>query len=180
MSSQPEASTASAGQHAHTEFGGVMYLLWLIEPSGVLDAVTNESPFALRGLRWALRQMALQLLPLEEDDPILNVFAGLPPLQSPQQALVDAPITRAEAADIAVLTNRLVALLRERLREPTLVRERVLDMVCRHSADIHFAPGWIELHFKLNAASIAIRRSGLDRDPGWLSWLGAVVRFAYV
>lgn len=145
----------------------------------MLQAVDGENPLASRGLRWTLKQMALQLLPLGLDDPVLWAFAGLAPPG------VDAPLNEdedpvpAEAAEIAVLTNRLLTHLRDRLDEPALPRERLLDVVCRRDADIFFDPGWIELRFKAEAASTAIRRSGLDRDPGWLPWLGTVVKFAY-
>jgi hypothetical protein len=26
---------------------------------------------------------------------------------------------------------------------------------------------------------VEVRRAGLDLDPGWIPWLGAVVRFVY-
>jgi hypothetical protein len=32
----------------------------------------------------------------------------------------------------------------------------------------------------LNTVDIDIRRAGLDIDPGWIGWLGSVVRFCYV
>src|SRR5205823_4110043 len=41
-------------------------------------------------------------------------------------------------------------------------------------------PGWIELRLATEEISVELRRAGLDLDPGWLPWLGAVVRFAYV
>jgi hypothetical protein len=37
----------------------------------------------------------------------------------------------------------------------------------------------IDLHFRLNDASLAVRRVGLDLDPGWLPWLGKIVSFHY-
>ena len=40
-------------------------------------------------------------------------------------------------------------------------------------------PGWIELHLPLSSVETPIRRLGLDLDPGWLPWLGCVVRIIY-
>ncbi|WP_341644924.1 hypothetical protein [Thauera sp. SDU_THAU2] len=37
----------------------------------------------------------------------------------------------------------------------------------------------VDLHLRLADASLDIRRAGLDIDPGWLPWLGCVVRFHY-
>jgi hypothetical protein len=169
----------SSRLHAHTRFGGLMYLLWLVEPAGVLEAVGGDRPLAQRGLRWVLRQIALQLASLEAEDAVLDAFTGTIP-DSREKVAHDEPPTPSEAADIAVLTNSMVAFMRERLLEPAQPRERLLDTLCRRHADIQFESGWIELHFRLDAASIAIRRSGLDRDPGWIPWLGTVVKFAYV
>ena len=40
-------------------------------------------------------------------------------------------------------------------------------------------PGWIEVHLPLDAVDLVVRRAGLDADPGWVGWLGTVVRFVY-
>ena len=41
------------------------------------------------------------------------------------------------------------------------------------------SPGWLEVRLPLSAVDLTIRRAGLDIDPGWLPWLGAVVRYVY-
>jgi hypothetical protein len=40
-------------------------------------------------------------------------------------------------------------------------------------------PGWLEIHFSLDDVATDLRRAGLDLDPGFLPWLGVVVRFVY-
>jgi len=40
--------------------------------------------------------------------------------------------------------------------------------------------GWIDIEMPLGSVDIDIRRAGLDIDPGWIGWLGSVVRFRYV
>jgi hypothetical protein len=37
----------------------------------------------------------------------------------------------------------------------------------------------VEVHMRLDDANVDIRRTGLDLDPGWLPWLGRVIRFHY-
>ena len=54
-----------------------------------------------------------------------------------------------------------------------------LDAVCQRSGRLRFEPGWVELHLPLDGVHTAIRRLGLDLDPGWLPWLGCVVRICY-
>lgn len=53
-------------------------------------------------------------------------------------------------------------------------------------ADIARRPGWlagegegIDVRFPLDAADIRLRRHALDVDPGWVGWLGRVVRYRY-
>jgi hypothetical protein len=37
----------------------------------------------------------------------------------------------------------------------------------------------LDLHFRLASVRVDVRRAGLDVDPGWVPWLGRVVRFHY-
>ena len=54
-----------------------------------------------------------------------------------------------------------------------------IETVCRRGGRLRFEAGWIELHLPLNQVDTAIRRLGLDLDPGWLPWLGCVLRIIY-
>ena len=56
----------------------------------------------------------------------------------------------------------------------------LLLSVCRRHAVIHADPGWIDVDLRLDEVSVDVRRAGLDLDPGYLPWLGCVVRFRYV
>ena len=40
-------------------------------------------------------------------------------------------------------------------------------------------PTQVDVHFRLADADLAVRRVGLDSDPGWLPWLGRVLRWHY-
>jgi len=44
---------------------------------------------------------------------------------------------------------------------------------------VEAAPGWIDVLLDLDELSVEVRRAGLDLDPGYLPWLGCVVRFRY-
>ncbi|MFB7051944.1 hypothetical protein ACWF95_07180 [Streptomyces vinaceus] len=52
--------------------------------------------------------------------------------------------------------------------------------VARRPGRITAETGWIEVELALADTDLAVRRAGLDLDPGWLGWLGAVVRYRYV
>jgi hypothetical protein len=57
--------------------------------------------------------------------------------------------------------------------------EELLDKVCRRRARVLADPGWIEIHFSLDDVETTLRRARLDLDPGFVPWLGVVLRFVY-
>lgn len=54
-----------------------------------------------------------------------------------------------------------------------------LAWLVERDAQVIASPGWIELVFSLDGVSLALRRAGLDLDPGWVPWLGVVIRYRY-
>jgi hypothetical protein len=50
----------------------------------------------------------------------------------------------------------------------------------RRGATMVLAPGTIEVSFSLDDVDLRVRRAGLDLDPGFVWWLGSVVRFHYL
>ena len=52
-------------------------------------------------------------------------------------------------------------------------------LLCCQRARIHIRAGQLDTHFKLDDHPIAIRLSGLDRDPGWMPSVGCDIRFFY-
>jgi hypothetical protein len=162
---------AAVTRRALTRFGGLLFLLKLVEelelPGEIMVSI------AQRPFRWALHQLALTLVPAAPDDPATLAFAGLlpdaiPPIRD------EAPPTDAELEIIASFVERIQAALKERLDE-----NQPIAFVCHRQAEILADPGWIEVRLSLNDVSTAIRRAGLDLDPGYLPWLGVVLRFVY-
>ena len=46
-------------------------------------------------------------------------------------------------------------------------------------ARLSLTPTHADVFFDLNGVSLAVRRAGLDLDPGWVPWFGRVVGFHY-
>jgi hypothetical protein len=79
------------------------------------------------------------------------------------------------------------------LSEPALIlslqiaaRARARDITGQPLRELLHRPGWIaadrthlEVTMPAGAISLAIRRAGLDVDPGWCSWLARVVAICY-
>jgi len=137
------------------------------------------------GLRPVLHELGRQLLaravpdaePAAVHDPALLAFCGLSPGSEPPRP----PDLRARER-VGTVADSVVAALRERLPGPASSHSDsvLLLSVCRRHAVIQADPGWIDVDLRLDEVSVDVRRAGLDLDPGYLPWLGCVVRFRYV
>ena len=171
--SAPEAEAEARAERHLTRWGGLLFLL------SVLDELELPAELAAapRPLAWTLHLLALALVPLETDDPAALAFAGLAPEAEPP-TLAEPPEEH-ELRAASALAARLADELADRLGEPDVPAAELLEFVCARRGEIVFEPGWIELRLPLEEVSVELRRAGLDLDPGWLPWLGAVLRFVY-
>jgi len=51
--------------------------------------------------------------------------------------------------------------------------------ICARRAEVVAELGWIDVLLDIEDVSLDVRRAGLDLDPGWVPWLGVVLRFIY-
>jgi hypothetical protein len=163
-------------ESGRTEWGGLMLLLNVLEPAGVLGP--GGLPSLGRTLRWCLHRLALALAPVGADDPAALAFAGLSPA-APPPSLDAPPPSAAEDELTTVLRGRVAARLRRALDAGDESPDAVLARICHRPALIVADPGWIEVHYPLAVVSTEVRRAGLDLDPDWLPWLGVVVKLRY-
>ncbi|MEW5928565.1 MAG: hypothetical protein AB1941_13940 [Gemmatimonadota bacterium] len=180
---EPEADPMLAMRTAgETRWGGLLFLLHVVGELGIPEEVATSDVLAARSLRWVLLHVARALLGLDERDPAALAFAGLGPDRDPPTR-GEEPATDAEMDGVDTLARRLEARLFERLRgEPAPDRRAasaLLRETARRTATVEADPGWIDARLSLDEVSIDVRRAGLDLDPGWLAWLGVVVRFVY-
>lgn len=57
-------------------------------------------------------------------------------------------------------------------------RRRTHDLV-RRPGKFALGEHRIDIHFPLDAADLRLRRPALDRDPGWVAWMGLSVRYHF-
>jgi hypothetical protein len=163
-----------------SSWGGLLYLLNSAADAG-LPGVLDEPPFLARPAPWVMRRIGLALVPLEPDDPALLAFAGMSEWE------LQPPPDDAERLAIAACARRWAAVTVRRLRpggaasaQPTEPSDaEVVLGIARRVAVIAQEPGWVEVRLRLDEVDLAVRRAGLDIDPGWVWWLGHVVRFRY-
>jgi len=153
--------------------GGVLFLVRVVtDLELVAETGSPGAPLADRPFLWIVSSLAVRLTAASPGDPAIRALAG-----SPAQDAVAGPPTDVEDAALTDLTERVEAWLRLQLR---LGAGDDLDWLWRRRATIVAEPGWIEATFAFDDVDTRVRLAGLDLDPGFVWWLGAVVRFRYV
>jgi hypothetical protein len=160
-----------------TASGGVLFLLWLVAELELPDRFADDPAFGAHPVHWWLYQLALAAAGVAPDDPAALAFAGQPPGSVP--ASLWDPAAPADLAQIAELVDRSGLALAARLDRDAAEAPALLTWICDRPARIVADPGWIEAEFDLARVDTGLRRVGLDLDPGYLPWLGVVLRFRY-
>ncbi|QUQ63888.1 hypothetical protein [Kutzneria sp. CA-103260] len=157
-----------------TAWAGLPFFLAMAEEAGIPELLADDPVLAGRPLRWIMHALAQRLVPLSEDDPAAFVLAGL----HPSEPLPDekAP-TEKEMRSLREHAARWSKVVAHRLgREDEM--PATLELAQRHGV-VEGEPGLLEVVLRLDEVDIEVRRAGLDIDPGWLPWLGAIVRYRY-
>lgn len=185
------AGTAARPEGAFTAWAGAPFLLSTAQAAGLPGRVLGDVTFAGRTVRWVVHAAGLRLLPAAAADPALLALAGVAAADG--AALISAdPPTAAEQEGIDDLARDWAAVTAARFLAAQLASERaelaapastkpaeVIARIARRNGRITGNRGWIELHLPLAEVDIAVRRAGFDIDPGWVPWLGTVVRYVY-
>ena len=169
---------ADPRRRARTDFGGLLFLVGLAGDLGIPPRLLDRSRESGRSVRWLLHPLALRLVPAGSDDPAALAFAGLRPDAMPPDAETDPPAA-AEDGYLRGLVAELAAALEVRLGLVPEAGGDPVGFVCRRWAEVVADPGWFEVRLPLAGVSTDVRRAGLDLDPGYVPWLGVVLKFVY-
>lgn len=171
-------SSGPVAQVAQTEWGGLLFLLSLAPAVGLPHVVIADAGLGSRSLRWVLQAVAVRLLPLSEDDPALAAFAGLGPA-APSPWFTGSASTAVERQSVRRLGDRWARAVTEALGCPDADAAATVRAMSSRRGSVVFRPGWIEVVLALDEVDVEVRVAGLDLDPGWVPWLGCVLRFRY-
>lgn len=176
-----DRTTIEGAAGTATVWGGLPFLLNTAAAAGLPGRIDDDPRLAARARRWSLHHLALGLVPVAEQDPAALAMAGLTPDSAPPAGpLPDEAEHQAlheHTAHWATVTEHLL-----RSCQPARDTGPVPTVwgLARRRGRVVADPGWLEIQLELDEVDMAVRRAGLDLDPGWLAWLGTVVVFRYV
>lgn len=170
------AVEADGPSGAMTLWGGLLFLLATAEAARVPDLLLEDPRLVSRSVRWVMHGVAQLLVPIAGEDAAALAFAGLPPDAEPPSG---DPASVTEASALAEGAARWTAATAQRLGTPDSDAPEAVLNVARRRAEIVAERGWVDVHLDLDDVDVDVRRAGLDIDPGWVPWLGVVVRFLY-
>lgn len=177
-----------------TLWAGLPFLLATADDAGIPDLLLADPALAGQPLHWILHRLGQLLVPAAPDDPAVMAFAGLPPGAEPPARLgapdnpahggdpEDGAAAAAGAGERAALAGhatRWATATAARLRRAHLEPFGVVAELAARRGTVLAQNGWIEVHLGLADVDVDVRRAGLDIDPGWIPWLGTVVRYVY-
>lgn len=175
----PPPALPTARERLPTEWGGLLFLLALIPGTHCLDRLQQldeELDLPADALPRLLRQVGQVQLGVPASDAALRAFCGG---WQPHASWLDEHGRLLLPEPLALLAGQTGAELQQLLLQRLPDGEPDLVTLCRRPGMLQLEAGWIELHLPLQSADTRLRRAALDLDPGWLAWLGCVVRFTY-
>lgn len=172
----PPLPQVGASKRLATEYGGLLFLLNLLVPAGLTELLADDGPLADCPLRVALDWLAREELGVPEHDAAIAAFCGVTPVAL-RRLRANAMSTPQQASALGDLALRLRELLAERLRRHDA--DMALNWLLARRGEIRFEPAWITLFLPMDTVDTSVRRAALDLDPGYLPWLGTVMRFSY-
>jgi hypothetical protein len=160
-----------------TEYAGLLFLLNLAVDAAMPDALLNDR--SLDGIAPAvlLARTAMALAPIEPDDPVVFAFAGVDPHRVLHRW--NRPLPEPVMERIGVHASKWAAAAARLLGRQDEDSLSVMTEISARRGRIAREPGWMDVHLNLDDVDVDVRRAGLDLDPGWVPWLGSVVRFRY-
>jgi len=158
-----------------TSWAGLPFFLATAEQAGLPAELLDDEVLAGQPLSWLVYQLGRLLVPaIDPLDPALFALAGQLPAPVPP-----AEPSPTESGRLVEHAARWAELTAARLDRSDELAQAVAEDLAARPGRVVGQLGWIEIHLSLNDVRLDVRRAGLDLDPGWLRWLGAVVSFVY-
>ncbi|MGB8168080.1 MAG: hypothetical protein WCF18_11355 [Chthoniobacteraceae bacterium] len=178
---KPEIAVAPAGDF--TAFAGLLFLVPVLEKLGFADFLATHPVLLESGFSVELLHFVAVRLGMAPSDPLaLALGEGDPSTPVPTEWKLPSPARQILAWPLP----------RASLDSPLVAWATAMRRWCRRRARVGLAslvcrPGYVaasrtqlDVSFDLAGTDLRVRRCALDVDPGWVPWLGRVVRFHYL
>ncbi len=169
-------------QEEPSAFAGLLFLLPILQRLGLEEALVAQPALIEAGFPARLLRFIGERAGLPNDDPLALAFDGFDPvapwpvtweMPAPAQAELASPKPRGRLNSPLLAWHTAVRRWSRRH-----ARMGLIALICRPGA-VALSHTQIEISFPLADVDIRLRRLALDVDPGWVPWLGKVVRFHY-
>jgi hypothetical protein len=170
---------------ARSPHAGLLLVVPLLARLGFSEYLRQHPQLLHQGFPYGLLAFIGQRAGLAIDDPLAVVFEseseplsgdgpGVLGMPEPARDVLSVPPPRLaiDSPYVAWLTT-VRRFCRRQLRMGLLT-------LIRRPGRVHVSRTHLEGQFELTTADVRIRRQALDIDPGWVPWLGRVVRYHYV
>ena len=157
-----------------TVWAGLLFFLNTAAAADIPRAILDDAVLADRPLSHALSALAQCLIPAGADDPAILALSG----RLPDPDVIDA-FSEAEGDRIAQHAARWMSVTADRIDDSSHEPADICRRIALRRGIIDVEPGWIDVRLDLSDVDVDVRIAGLDIDPGWVPWLGTVVRFSY-
>jgi len=158
--------------NAFTAFGGFLMVVNALEALGFSAWLEKQPPAVARHFGRALLARLAARLRMPGDDPHAPLFHLD---DEAQRALATGRCDDGLGVDEAAWQWRCI--LARALRQHA--RLGIARLAFR-PAGLSITPTHVDIVMPLAEADLAVRCVGLDRDPGWVAWLGWIVAFHYI
>jgi len=158
-----------------SSWAGLLFFLNTAADADIPAALLDDEDLARLPLPLILSAVATCIAPVPDSDPAVLALSG--------QLLTPAmPITMTdnEIDRVTEYAQRWIDATLGRFDPPCEDRDELLRRIVERRAAIEAESGWVEMRLDMAEVDVDVRIAGLDVDPGWVPWLGAVVRFCYV
>jgi hypothetical protein len=157
-----------------TIWAGLLFFLNTAAAADIPRAILEDPAFAERPLSDVLSAIAQFIVRADADDPAILALSGR--LPDPDGIGLFSDV---EANRIAHHAARWISATADRLDDPNCEPAEICRRIALRRGLIEVEPGWIDVRLDLSEVDVDMRIAGLDIDPGWVPWLGTVVRFSY-
>lgn len=157
-----------------TELGGVFYLINLLTRLHLPGCWGEDETLAEHLSGWAMIEALARGLLVDNprmDDPIWSILAQL----DQRNANLSEATLRWQERVPGLIHHTLASML----GEPALTPEQRVELLLCQRGNVLLSRTHIDLHMSMEQISIPVRRSGLDRDPGWVPDLGRIILFHF-